>query len=444
MTGGLIQLVACGAQDVYLTGNPQVTFFKAVYRRHTNFSMESIKQEFMGDSSRDGIATAVVSRYGDLIYKMYLEIEILDDEYIGEAIVSIPALIDYIEINIGGQTIDRQSGEFIQAWNELTHPCGGNMGGNLFQKLIGDVYTNKNLGPRYFPLHFWFCKNAGLALPLIALQYHEVQVKMNHYNYSAYRSTGNPPFVHTIQNSLWIDYIYLDTDERRRFAQVSHEYLIEQVQEQILPYNKKEHILHFNHPVKELIWFSTGRPFRVLDFKKAVVTSPCISLYDIADAKYSLQINGHERFPPRPHTYFSRVQIYQHHSGDGGDNTHYGMSKDTSGVEGNYGFHNIGDVPANNPLTKIYSDRSGYIQDSICVYSFALNPEDHQPSGTCNFSRLDTVKFICNKPIAEEFDEMLINGSRNADEREKTARIVAINYNVLRIMSGMGGLAYSN
>ena len=444
MTGGLIQLVACGAQDVYLTGNPQVTFFKAVYRRHTNFSMESIKQEFMGDSSRDGIATAVVSRYGDLIYKMYLEIEMLDDDHNSEAVVSIPALIDYIEINIGGQTIDRQSGEFIQAWNELTHPCGGNMGGNLFQKLIGDVYTNKNLGPRYFPLHFWFCKNAGLALPLIALQYHEVQVKMNHYNYSAYRSTGNPPYAHTIQNSLWIDYIYLDTDERRRFAQVSHEYLIEQVQEQILPYNKKEHILHFNHPVKELIWFSTGRPFRVLDFKKAVVTSPCISLYDIADAKYSLQINGHERFPPRPHTYFSRVQIYQHHSGDGGDNTHYGMSKDTSGVEGNYGFHNIGDNPANNPLTKIYSDRSGYIQDSICVYSFALNPEDHQPSGTCNFSRLDTVKFICNKPIAEEFDEMLIGGLLSDDEFDKTARIVAINYNVLRIMSGMGGLAYSN
>ena len=425
MTGGLIQLVACGAQDVYLTGNPQVTFFKAVYRRHTNFSMESIKQEFMGDSSRDGIATAVVSRYGDLIYKMYLEIEILDDEYNREAIVSIPALIDYIEINIGGQTIDRQSGEFIQAWNELTHPCRGR-GGNLFQKLIGDFYPNKNLGPRYFPLHFWFCKNAGLALPLIALQYHEVQVKMNHYNYSAYLHVDKvPPFVNTIQNSLWIDYIYLDTDERRRCAQVSHEYLIEQVQEQILPYNKKEHILHFNHPVKELIWFSTGKPYDFQHNHNAVVTSPCISLYDIADAKYSLQINGHDRFPPRPHTYFSRVQIYQHHSGDGGDNTFYGMSKDLSGVES-------------------YSNRSGYIQDSICVYSFALNPEDHQPSGTCNFSRLDTVKFICNKPIAEEFDEMLIGGFRSDDEFDKTARIVAINYNVLRIMSGMGGLAYSN
>ena len=427
MTGGLMQLVAYGAQDVYLTGNPQVTFFKAVYRRHTNFSMESIKQEFIGDSSRDGIATAVVSRYGDLIYKMYLEIEMLDDDHNGEAVVSIPALIDYIEINIGGQTIDRQSGEFIQAWNELTHPCGGRWGGNLFQKLIGDVYDNKNLGPRYFPLHFWFCKNAGLALPLIALQYHEVQVKMNHYNYSAYRSgiATVPPFAHTIQNSLWIDYIYLDTDERRRFAQVSHEYLIEQVQEQILPYNKKEHILHFNHPVKELIWFSTGKPYDFQHLQNAVVTSPCISLYDIADAKYSLQINGHDRFPPRPHTYFSRVQIYQHHSGDGGDNTHYGMSKDLSGVES-------------------YSDRSGYIQDSICVYSFALNPEDHQPSGTCNFSRLDTVKFICNKPIAEEFDEILIGGLISDDEFDKTARIVAINYNVLRIMSGMGGLAYSN
>ena len=389
MGGGLMQLVAYGAQDIYLTGNPQITFFKVVYRRHTNFSMEAIEQTWNGSSTgqSNGRCTSTISRNGDLVYRMYLEC--LFDVH-RDADNPGSYFIENVELEIGGQKIDKHSGEWMETWAELTqsNPDGTVCDGSapwgttatLFQKMSGmggvDAATNLHADlqtiPLYIPLQFWFCRTPGLALPLIALQYHEVKVILD------YRGDANE--LAASSNKLWCDYIYLDTDERRRFAQVSHEYLIEQVQEQPLAAGGGE--LHFNHPVKELIW---NVPQERVTGRGIVVTG--------TGTDFQLKLNGHDRFASRNYRYFTRTQVWEHHSGPGGlDSANTGAGK---------------------------------FNDSIAVYSFALKPEEHQPSGTCNFSRIDNAQLLSPGNTAVH-------------------NIYAINYNVLRIMSGMGGLAYSN
>ena len=382
MGGGLMQLVAYGAQDVYLTGNPQITFFKVVYRRHTNFSMEAIEQTWNGNANGNGRCTATISRNGDLVHRMYLQLE-------GRTIATIDnpgaSFITDIEVEIGGQKIDKHSGHWMETWAELTNPNESGSVSTNNQANKGSFFTLMSAmggwngndrstanGTWFVPLQFWFCRNPGLALPLIALQYHEVKIILNHTFEDCFSNTG--------KNTLWCDYIYLDTDERRRFAQVSHEYLIEQVQEQSL--GKDIGDLNFNHPVKELIWSaSTGK----------IGAASC----PITGGSIILKLNGHDRFAARDFKYFTRVQVWQHHSGLGGlDCTNEGTDQ---------------------------------FDDSIGVYSFALKPEEHQPSGTCNFSRIDTAQ---------------LNGVANPTAHGMV--VFAVNYNVLRIMSGMGGLAYSN
>jgi hypothetical protein len=383
MGGGLMQLVAYGAQDIYLTGNPQITFFKVVYRRHTNFSMEAIEQTWNGSSTETGQCTATISRNGDLVHRMYIEITQTNGN-LWDTTNPGAHFVNTVELEIGGQKIDKHSGQWMETWAELTEPnptgCGWNanagVNGTLFQKTtgMGSVEISMDTSERLFiPLQFWFCRNPGLALPLIALQYHEVKVILNQRAsvVDAGSFTGN---------SLWCDYIYLDTDERRRFAQVSHEYLIEQVQEQSCT-NSQTNDLNFNHPVKELIW--TGV------WGIGASNSTPIPGAD----KWQLKLNGHDRFAERDHRYFTRVQVWQHHSGPGG-----------LGVGGTASEFN----------------------DSIAVYSFALKPEEHQPSGTCNFSRIDNAQLMASSVPGAAFV------------------VFAVNYNVLRIMSGMGGLAYSN
>ena len=381
MGGGLMQLVAYGAQDIYLTGNPQITFFKVVYRRHTNFSMEAISQTWNGSTTDGGRCSATISRNGDLVHRMYLECSTSDT-----VTVDNPGSrkVDNVELEIGGQKIDKHTGSWLETWAELTEPNPtGTVAdaddsstafttGTLFQSMsaMGGVEVGNHLptGGKFFvPLQFWFCRNPGLALPLIALQYHEVKVILQVGTVAKF-DLGD----------LYCDYIYLDTDERRRFAQVSHEYLIEQVQEQSWSTTSQD--LNFNHPVKELIW--TGARTDNTD---------CVPW----DGSFQLKLNGHDRFAARDYRYFTRVQIWEHHSGPGG------LKCATSGA-------------------------GGY-NDSIAVYSFALKPEEHQPSGTCNFSRIDNAQL--QKPTV---------GSATS------GTIYAGNYNVLRIMSGMGGLAYSN
>jgi hypothetical protein len=396
MGGGLMQLVAYGAQDVYLTGNPQITFFKVVYRRHTNFSMEAIEQTMNGSVGNGNRVTATISRNGDLVHRMYYQFNAgaINDDATANA---GSAAFDNIEIEIGGQRIDKHYGHWMEAWAELTEPNtsrksatqgadAAGSAGTVFQNMsgMGGVLGdgNPNTVALYVPLQFWFCRNPGLALPLIALQYHEVKVITT---FSTVANGG--PNLDSTGISLWADYIYLDTDERRRFAQVSHEYLIEQVQHQSAAADRSIN-LNFNHPVKELIW--AGSNVTANSTTESLSTAVAIT----AGSSWSLKLNGHDRFAPRPLTYFTRAQVWQHHTGPGGM------------------------LPAAT---------HNRCSDGIAVYSFALKPEEHQPSGTCNFSRIDNAQLV------------------NTDTVNLVAlNIYAINYNVLRIMSGMGGLAYSN
>jgi len=400
MTGGLIQLVAYGAQDIYLTGNPQITFFKIVYRRHTNFAIESIEQTFNGNAKLGSSVSCTIARNGDLLSCLYLELDVNNTENIAEQIYLILQFIDYIEVEMGGQVIDKHYAEWIAIWLDLT---------SNYDQLIQMLYLaergyNPNNTRLRIPLQFWFCRNPGLALPLIALQYHEVKINIQ-FAKQILMSSDSTPSLQIADTRLWGDYIFLDTDERRRFAQVSHEYLIEQVQfsnDLTVPENATsvQHELRFNHPVKELIWIVGLNDY-----------APFTNYIQCSSAL--LQLNGQDRFKRRDGDYFTRVQRYQYHTGAGHFIMRYGTGSNLSNIS--YGL------------------------EYIHIYSFALKPEEHQPSGTCNFSRID------NAVLNLEFQASAGYGYvGNLPGSSTTLRVYAVNYNVLRIMSGMGGLAYSN
>ena len=419
-----MQLVAYGAQDIYLTGNPQITFFKVVYRRHTNFSIESIQQTFNGTADFSNRVTCVISRNGDLIHKMLLQAKLPTLTSTGNSVAWTSHighhLIDYVEVEIGGQKIDKHYGDWLQIWYELTisaeHQDGYNamIGHTSVNTTLATSITENNI---YVPLQFWFNRNPGLALPLIALQYHEVRVNIKFRSLSEVHvlddtDTDSAPDSHSTATSgnlsnvsLYVDYIYLDTDERRRFAQVSHEYLIEQLQytgsEAVGASETSSNVrLNFNHPVKELAWVcqrDDNIASGVNQHSNYTTTKETYGTDGLGTPDYTngvnpvstakLQLNGHDRFTVRNGDYFNLVQPYQHHTR----------------------------IPAS---------------PGVNVYSFGLKPEEHQPSGTCNMSRID------NATLQLEFVTALTAAS--------TVRVYASSYNVLRIMGGMGGLAYSN
>ena len=557
MGGGLMQLVAYGAQDIYLTGNPQITFFKVVYRRYTNFAMEAIEQTFNGQVGYGNRVTSTISRNGDLIHQCWLECSALahwrkkkETAATGRGKGGLraiaanlgTALIDEISIEIGGQQIDKHYGHWMETWSELTEsnssgttemlrfasfPCNPqkvngkdrtndnslfaanappsqvNNGhydtimkgfGTKFQVtslsggICGPVVKESNNGndhqseiqPWYLPLQFWFCKNAGLSLPLIALQYHEVKIVLCIQNYC--QLSGNGALDPNCLNvNLWVDYIYLDTDERRRFAQVSHEYLIEQLQFQNANSGKNCIDLTFNHPVKEIIWIGAPKTdmniqcelveasddyyeYFTNDYRQggkhddtqimqhnAIVTGAyfqgpstptsviveCPENLGSVGPKFLIKLNGHDRFCARDYRYFTRAQVQQYHTGYGGielrslfvenelllaSDNNFGFGPGAE--DGSKGAGNLDGVNGYSGFDQVNLPTLG---DTIAVYSFALKPEEHQPSGTCNFSRIDTAQLClsCNGVV-------------------KNLYIYAVNYNVLRIMSGMGGLAYSN
>tara|TARA_Y100001958_G_scaffold22197_2_gene13549 strand:+ start:2650 stop:4029 length:1380 start_codon:yes stop_codon:yes gene_type:complete len=459
MGGGLMQLVAYGAQDVYLTGNPQITFFKVVYRRHTNFSREVIEQTFSGTADKGKQISVTISRNGDLVHKLYVETKPVASATAGTVAANIGhAMFNEIELEIGGQTIDRIWGHWMEVWarltvpnetgvvaplngsgqptraliaggpNEFTFPSGTNVGSSgvsgsgssyfpitRYQQMAGgagvctgdwlnvsSTMATQPIPPLSVPLPFWFCRNAGNSLPLIALQYHEVKLKIQF----------SSMMIKNMDPQVWAEYIYLDTSERRRFAQGSHEYLIEQLQrvEQNLKVGSTAETmdLNFNHPVKELV-FSAG--FTTSNASKQGMGF--LPGWANASTQVTLKLNGHDRFnAQRRFDYFSRTQIYEHHTGPG--NLYLG-------AEG----HLHDEVSGSD--TSLGSKDAKY--DQIGVYSFALKPEEHQPSGTCNFSRIDSTR-------------LTFSGIQGKDTVPIT--VYAVNYNVLRIMSGMGGLAYSN
>ena len=594
MGGGLMQLVAYGAQDVYLTGNPQITFWKVTYRRYTNFAIESIEQTFNGQADFGRRVQCTISRNGDLAYRTYLQVTLPEiNQLMGIASfaqgsgtgvyarwLDFPGeqLIAQVEVEIGGQRIDRQYGDWMHIWNQLTMTAEQQRGyfkmiGNTTQlTFITDPSFSEvdgpcdSLAPRqvcaprnalpettlYVPLQFWFCTNPGLALPLIALQYHEVKINLDirpideclwavttlscntgdvpstNASYASNQfQPGRPVPAAIAYNqslvaaSLYVDYVFLETDERRRFAQNPHEYLITQLQftgDESVGSSSNKIKLNFNHPVKELIW--VVQPDQNVDYCSSLVCDALLfkvlgaQPFNYTDAIDALPNAIHAFGGPAALAADSRSYIdaqglfndagaldydippgftgYWHGPDNVYNQPNFGGHVNTAGVNASTIYPNISAAEADKLLASLgrshndnstvsdagsfvlcetsldlhcwgqnpvvtaklqlngqdrFSEREGsyfsWVQpyqahtrnpdEGINVYSFALRPEEHQPSGTCNFSRID------NATLQLVLSNATVEGTKTAK-----VRVYATNYNVLRIMSGMGGLAYSN
>ena len=573
MGGGLMQLVAYGAQDVYLTGNPQITFWKVTYRRHTNFAMESIEQTFNGQADFGRRVTCTISRNGDLAYRTYLQVTLPEiNQNMNNASGDVYSrwldfpghqLISQVEVEIGGQRIDRQYGDWMHIWNQLTMSAEQERGYNAmighttqltyitdpsFAAVDGpctstaprQVCAPRNALPEttlYIPFQFWFCRNPGLALPLIALQYHEVKINLDirpideclwaASTLECNAVITNPKVTSAyaqslVAASLYVDYVFLDTDERRRMAQNPHEYLIEQLQftgDESVGSSSNKIKLNFNHPCKELIW--VVQPDENVDYCASLECNQ--TLFKLLGAQPFNYTDALDALPSAIHAYGSKDSV----AGGSGDTGSAFI--DVSGLfqqagPGQYdaaaaaaavaatgsaavaasagvasGFNaaagagwasNSGTAGYSNPNFSVagadlvgvsdagtfvlsecalkmhcwgmnpvvtaklqlngqdrFSEREGTYFDlvqpfqhhtrnpdtGINLYSFALRPEEHQPSGTCNFSRID------NATLQLVLSNATVEGTKTAK-----VRVYATNYNVLRIMSGMGGLAYSN
>jgi Large eukaryotic DNA virus major capsid protein/Major capsid protein N-terminus len=541
MGGGLMQLVAYGAQDVYLTGNPQITFWKVTYRRYTNFAIESIEQTFNGQADFGRRVQCVISRNGDLAYRTYLQVTLPEiNQLMGVTSYSTAGgpgvyarwldfpgeqLIAQVEVEIGGQRIDRQYGDWMHIWNQLTMTSEQQRG---YFKMIGNttqltfitdpsfsdvdgpcdslaprqVCAPRNALPEttlYVPLQFWFCTNPGLALPLIALQYHEVKINLDIRPIDeclwAVTTLGNncgtgKPVPATIAYnqslvaaSLYVDYVFLDTDERRRMAQNPHEYLISQLQftgDESVGSSSNKIKLNFNHPVKELVWVvqpdtnvdycssltCDALLFRVLGAQPFNYTDAIDALPNAvhafggpasiaADSRAFIDANGlfHDAgavdsaINSSNYWHGSTNPYSQPNLGGVNADTNSGVSDAGTFVlsETSLDMHCWGQNPVVTAKLQLngqdrFSEREGsyfsWVQpyqahtrcpdEGINVYSFALRPEEHQPSGTCNFSRID------NATLQLVLSNATVEGTKTAK-----VRVYATNYNVLRIMSGI-------
>ena len=411
--GGLLQLIAQGKQDIFLTGNPQVTWFKMVYRRYTDFAIESQPMYFDGTPDFGKKITCNVPRRGDLLSQVIMEVtlpalKLLDGTPVSYANSIGHALIQEITLEIVEQQIDRQTGEWMEIWSNYTTTKDKQTG---FYNMIGKVdgYSPPTLfGPLklYIPLQFWFCRNPGLALPLLALQYHPIRINLTlrPLNQLFFTQALTTPECTSLQVSpvsisdlmLWGDYVYLDVEERRRFVSSTHEYLIEQVQYTapmaIAPGASSASLrLELNHPIREMFWYvKRDDMVRYNEFfnYSSLGTFEVGTRQDIlADAV--LQLDGFDRFQVRDAGYFRLVQPWQYHTV----------------------------VPEEN---FVYS------------YSFALRPEDAQPSGSMNASRLDSIVLQIN------LNANLVNALGTL-----STRVYAINHNVLRIADGFGGVLFT-
>jgi len=480
MAGGLMQLVAYGAQDVYLTGQPKVTFFQAVYKRHTNFAMENIQQTVNGTTTNSGRVSVTIARNGDLVGNMYVTLfpatanttsnnAVFDTNWIAER-----ALAD-IEMTIGGQRIDKHYQNWWRLYsevflNESDKYCWGKMTSTAAAptNITATSYTNQ---PRvYLPLLFFFNRNPGLYLPLIALQYHEVRLDFDLSSY--YLSYFSTDF------QVWANYVYLDTEERRRFAQKGHEYLIEQVQhtggDSVSPNDSFQLIrLSFNHPVKEFIWCYVNPNYPGTASSGA--GSNLNSLWNFCTSTQNVQVTCNTsafvnsnnyvlaHVSGMPHLYFSGTKGAAPSAMPEGTIYFAGGASAVAGSGNTYNWIEEGVASAayqyevgpldqfkvilngqdrfKEQLGKYFNQYQPFVYHSGCpypgiyVYSFALQPEEHQPTGTCNFSRIDNAQVA----VALKTNTMGI-----ASTGTVTQKLFAVNYNILRIQSGMGGLAFSN
>ena len=539
-----MQLVAYGAQDVFLTGTPEITFWKVSYRRHTNFAMEAIEQTFSGQADFGRRVTCTISRNGDLAYRTYLQVTL--PEINQSMLTGLPAaqnegvyarwldfigeqLVAQVEVEIGGQRIDRQYGDWMHIWTQVTLSKEQQRGyyqmiGNTTQltyitdPAFADVSgpcaasggPSQVCAPRkalpettlYIPLLFWFCRNPGLALPLIALQYHEVKINLDirpigeclwavkTLNGLAGTVSCSMAYQQSlVAASLYVDYIFLDTDERRKMAQNPHEYLIEQLQftgDESVGSSSNKIKLNFNHPCKELVWVvqpdanvdycssldATGilyrtlgaQPFNYTDAIDALPNAihafggPAETAGDnqFINASGLFQMAGAVDGPgtaAASQWYNSTAELAFRPQGPG---TSSGSMLSDAGTfvlaETALDMHCWGENPVVTAKLQLngqdrFSEREGSYFDvvqpfqhhtrnpdtGINVYSFALRPEEHQPSGSCNFSRIDNAVL-----------QLVLSSGTVAGTATAKVRVYAVNYNVLRVMSGMAGVAYSN
>jgi hypothetical protein len=562
MAGGILQIIAYGAQDVYLTNNPQITFFKTVYRRHTNFSVEPFEFTILEKPTFGTKNKFVMHRNGDLVTKMYLRVVI-------EGITPTPgskfawirrlghAIIQSVEINIGGARIDRQTGTWLDIWYELARSGYHDKG---YLGMIGDVPSmtsyDSNPKPEYtlfIPLKFWFNNNYGLALPMIGIQYHQVTVIMEFSKVenmivtnSAFNQTSDLKFLDV---GLLVDFIFLDKEERRKFATLGHEYLIEQVQftgEESIINEVNRFKLDFNFPTKELFWgikngnYVSGKKFLCYTHKdnwtsairdcsgdilensilllesaecdidsygNEIIISPGICPPDegtweeflpgttkrippmspkitvkngsIDNTLWlnttSLTINGYnltDKISANIEVTIDDVVIINNITTELTirdvsipvevmTDTRINSDDVCVNIFSNYGLLIDG---SHNPIQfsllefndqKRFDKRTGnffnYLQpelhhsntpkDGINVYSFAVKPENYQPSGTANFSKIENIIFtvwIKDKTMSQELPSL------NIINEETFLYIFALSYNIFRINSGLAGLSYSD
>ena len=555
MGGGLIQLVAYGSQDMYLTGNPQITFFKSVYRRHTNFAVESIKNIFNGTTNFGQNISAVVDRSGDLIHKMYLQVSIPavnlhtaittggeSGQYVAFRWLNWLGhiLIDHVELTIGGQEIDKHYGDWLHIWNELTQtaeqgPAYAEMLGNVpkltqIQSCNTTSSTSTEAYTLYIPLQFWFNRHPGLALPIISLQHHDVKINVKFRTFdeciwaTKQDNSASSPYNAAIGENvfttkpelgdvfLYTDYIFLDTAERRRFSQVQHEYLIEQVQRKngTIPQNTtgtSSTRFKFNHPVKEVIWTVQPKVHREKAYSQARGGRQYFNYTDAWDYSgftgtpsgfYGPGLKGGKN---SSNLLWGVPTVKSTGSLNNSSNTWTGTNTSASSTSDNLGYGDVqgytktsstnlynertfeqlfgpalaqpegensvglinatdnelllsdgGKNPVSTATIKLngndrFNSREGFYFNTvqpyqhhtgapavgINVYSFSLKPEDYQPSGTCNFSRLDNTEL-----------DLVLTTDATSKANGAEIMIYGLNYNVLRIMSGMAGLAYSN
>lgn len=526
---GVIQIVAFGAQDMVLTANPTITFFKASYKHYTNFAEESIEQTFSGPADFGKRVTCTISRNADLIRQIVVQVTLPAQDLSSSAVGSKFRWLNYVglrlikrvEVEIGGQTIDKHWGEWMYIWHQLSCPPGSRRN---YEELIGnthDLVLLKTSGgvpldatcaaseltnscvPRagtpaktlYIPLNFWFCKNPGLALPLIALQYHEVKINIDFANFwecayweGGYTPTGSAASL--VAASLYVDYVYLDTDERRSTSQKTHEFLIEQLQytggETVTSSSYKSR-LNFNHPCKALYWTVQRDSF-------VTCTTTPSSIPWIADAAGAQPFNFSDDWSTeglvmdilgKPELATTGGNMTTFTDVSEGSASWYVPSFATSagaGLTTNFdlGVDTGADTSANlvagttnyllakviletgikcqgkNPVevAKLTlnghdraSEREGRYFDKFQVwqghtnsgdngincYRFGLKPEEYQPNGTLNFSRIDTATL-----------NLTVSVNTVRDARTATLKTYVVNYNILKVVSGMAGLAYAS
>ena len=486
MGGGLIQLVSVGFEDLYLTNDPQVTFFKIVYKRHTNFSQELIPQLYNSIPDFGKRVTCRLSKNGDLINRMYIYLELPNIPVFYDNTTDTPnqikklawikkigyGIIKSVELEIGGQLIDKHYGDWFNIWEELTETCQR----DTLNKLIGNVpdvynFTNgKDTYKLFIPLKFWFCRNIGLSLPIIALYFNDIKIHVefnelsklirksatnyieiddnsvlfnegdlitqtidnvittniysyydfinkrlyyikykdsfvsgyNIYNSDGYYATPKTnateaifnitiPNLSIVRSNLLINYIYLDNDERKRFVKSNHEYLIDFIQfegEKTIYNNHIKLKLGYNHPCKELIWVSQYVNIKNGNLNDLFNYTNSIENGESLIKRTKILLNGQVRVTDKNFFFYNYLQPIKTHT--------------------------------NSP------------SNGINIYPFCINPEDSQPSGSCNFSKMDDI--VLEFSVSKDVDY----------NHPAIVRVYNNAYNVFRIIDGLSGLAFSN